>query len=63
MWRFLPLADPLVDLVVFRDLDSYVLDREVAAVREWLNSSHPMHVMRDHMNQHRDLILGTLQIR
>jgi len=59
MWRFIALADPLVDLVVFRDLDSYVLDREVAAVHEWLNSSYPMHMMRDHMNQHRVFVLGT----
>jgi hypothetical protein len=60
MWRFIPLADPLVDLVVFRNLDSYVLDREVAAVHEWLNSSYPMHIMRDHVIQHRFFMLGTL---
>jgi len=57
-WRFLPLSDPLVDLVIVRDLDSNLGEREALAVSEWINSSSPLHVMRD--NPFHSLpILGT----
>ncbi|CAL4092469.1 unnamed protein product, partial [Meganyctiphanes norvegica] len=48
LWRFLPLLDPLVNIMVSRDLDSYILPREVAAVTAWLSSSRLYHAMRDH---------------
>ena len=46
MMRFLAAGD--VDVVVCRDADSYVCEREVAAVDEWLLSGRSLHVMRDH---------------
>lgn len=49
MWRFLVMMDPLVDRFLSRDIDSDIIPREVAAVRQWLNSpNHTFHVMRDH---------------
>ena len=48
VWRFLPLLDPMVDLFMSRDSDSYIIEREIEAVKEWLNSSFAFHVMRDH---------------
>jgi hypothetical protein len=57
MWRFLTLPDSHVDVMVFRDLDSQILKREITAVNEWLNSSYPMHVMRDHPH-HGPVVLG-----
>ena len=57
IWRFLPTLDPQVDLVLSRDLDSLISDREVAAVQEWLESGRPMHAMRDHP-LHATTILG-----
>ena len=48
VWRFLPLLDPMVDMFLSRDADSYIFEREINAVREWLNSSAAFHVMRDH---------------
>ena len=50
VWRFLPLLDPRVDVMVSRDLDSRLGPREVAAVTQWLeqDTSLPFHVMRDH---------------
>ncbi|XP_046400121.1 uncharacterized protein LOC124166578 isoform X2 [Ischnura elegans] len=48
MWRFLPMADPLVDVFISRDLDSRPSEREVAAVNDWLNSNLTFHIMRDH---------------
>ncbi|XP_068213707.1 uncharacterized protein [Palaemon carinicauda] len=58
MWRFLTLMDPLVDTTMFRDLDSYVLPREVAAVDEWLWSDSPYHVMRDHPLHNAQILAG-----
>lgn len=36
IWRFAPLFDRQVSVVSFRDLDSVVSAREVAAVGAWL---------------------------
>lgn len=63
-WRFYPLDDSSVHTVVFRDCDSRVSPREVAAVNQWLEPSSPsqqkqpaFHVMRDHP-AHSTEILG-----
>ena len=56
-WRFFPTLDPQVDILLSRDLDSPVLQREVDAVSEWLKSNKTFHVMRDHP-QHSAAILG-----
>jgi hypothetical protein len=49
-WRFLPLLDPTVDILMPRDSDSHISIRESAAVNEWLLSSNStFHIMRDHV--------------
>ena len=35
-WRFLPIGDPFVDMFMSRDLDSWIIDREVEAVGKLL---------------------------
>ncbi len=35
IWRFSPMADPLVEEFHSRDLDSLIMRREVAAVNDW----------------------------
>jgi hypothetical protein len=45
-WRFLPIGDPFVDMFMSRDLDGWIHDREVDAVKVWFNSSALFHVMR-----------------
>lgn len=47
-WRFLPLLDPKVDILLLRDSDSIIFDREVDAVHEWLKNKETFHIMRDH---------------
>lgn len=47
-WRFLAAVDPEVDIVLSRDTDSRINEREVAAVNEWLKSNKDFHIMRDH---------------
>ena len=58
-WRFIPMADPWVDIACFRDLDSVIFKREEAAVREFLASEYKKvcHVMRDHPH-HTAKIMG-----
>ena len=35
--------------MISRDSDTYITDRELAAVQEWMSSyEHTFHVMRDH---------------
>ena len=57
LWRFAPMADPLVKEWHSRDLGSRISEREVAAVVDWLSTNKNYHVMRDHPN-HRDKISG-----
>ncbi|TRY79475.1 hypothetical protein TCAL_06560 [Tigriopus californicus] len=59
MWRFLPLLDPQVTIFLSRDLDSVVNRREMAAVAEFIESDHVLHIMRDHP-KHELPIMGGL---
>jgi hypothetical protein len=47
-WRFLAAADPDVEVVISRDVDTLILEREVRAVDEWLASGRVLHIIRDH---------------
>ena len=47
-WRFLPASDTDVEVMVSRDTDSRLSEREKAAVEEWLESDKGFHIMRDH---------------
>lgn len=48
MWRFLPAADSDVDVMISRDTDSRLTEREKIAVDEWLSSDKNFHLIRDH---------------
>jgi hypothetical protein len=48
MWRFEPILDPDVELMMSRDTDTRILLREKLAVEEWMKSDKIMHIMRDH---------------
>lgn len=47
-WRFLPLKEEDIDIILFRDCDSRISEREVSAVNEWLSTDKDFHIMRDH---------------
>lgn len=55
-WRFWAL-DEDADIVIVRDTDSIVNDREKQAVLEWLKSDYQIHGMRDHI-EHNVPIMG-----
>ncbi|RXG74053.1 hypothetical protein Avbf_05108 [Armadillidium vulgare] len=64
MWRFAPLGDDQVDVMLSRDLDSEILKREYDAVSEWLNSTNKsLHIMRDHLFHCVRMLGGTWGIR
>ena len=37
-----------MDVIITRDLDAEIIDRELAALNEWFNSNYTFHIMRDH---------------
>lgn len=47
-WRFEAAGDFDVEVMVSRDCDSRISQREVAAVNQWLSSDAMFHIMRDH---------------
>ena len=57
MWRFLAIDDPEVEVMMSRDTDTRLLQREKLAVDEWLASDAAFHIMRDHP-YHDTQILG-----
>ena len=60
MWRLIPMLDPLVDIFLSRDLDSFIIDREVVALQQWLNSSFTFSIMRDHHGHTHKILGGTI---
>ena len=42
----LPLGDTFVDYFASRDIDGWLIEREVGAVNEWMNSNTLFHIMR-----------------
>jgi len=47
-WRFQALGDPTVEIFGSRDVDSYLMPREKAAVDEWMRKAFKQfHIMRD----------------
>ena len=57
MWRFEAIDEPEVEVMLSRDTDTRILQREVLAVNEWLASNTLFHIMRDHPH-HNFCILG-----
>jgi len=46
VWRWFPLGDTFIDVFSSRDMDSYLLQREVDSVSVWLKSDKVGHIMR-----------------
>jgi hypothetical protein len=47
-WRFLALDDKDINILLSRDCDSRISDREISAINEWIESDKDFHIMRDH---------------
>lgn len=59
-WRFWVAADGTVDRFICRDVDSRLLARDYAAVREWISSGARFHFERDHPSHSNYPISGGL---
>lgn len=60
LWRFLALENPNFDVILFRDADSVISQREKTLVDLWLaQPEKPFHIIRDWYT-HTDLILAGL---
>ena len=57
-WRFLPASLPDVDVFIVRDADSRLNDRERQAVKQWLDSSFPLHTMWDNIAHTAPIMAG-----
>jgi hypothetical protein len=57
--RFLVMNDPAVGRFLVRDCDARLSAAEVDLVRQWIDSGHPFHVVRDHV-LHNELMIGCL---
>jgi hypothetical protein len=58
-WRYLPLGEPGIDRVIFRDADSRIDKRERDCIEQWTLSDYAAHIIRDHPF-HQTPILGGL---
>ncbi len=58
VWRYLPIGDPTVDILISRDLDSTTSEREREAVAEWEASNKTVHVMRDSQWHRTEILAG-----
>jgi hypothetical protein len=47
-WRYSAVFLDDAEIVIFRDTDSRLSQRESAAVAEWVESENAVHIMRDH---------------
>lgn len=57
-WRYFAADDPNISYVSFRDTDSLVNYRELAAVQDWLNSDKTLHTMHDADGGHWSPVMG-----
>lgn len=48
VWRFLPMDFDSVSIMISRDTDSLISERERSCVDEWLKSGKRFHIIRDH---------------
>jgi len=63
VWRYLPLGDPTVDIMLSRDLDSTPSWRERRAVAEWEDSDLTVHIIRDNEAHDAPILAGLWGIK
>jgi hypothetical protein len=63
MNRFLPIADPEVEVMISRDCDSRLTSREASAVNAWIDSKYGFHTMHDHYHHSVPILGGMFGIK
>lgn len=62
-WRFEAIADSDVKIMISRDCDSRLNEREMHAVHEFENGEHSFHIMRDHPHHGFNVLGGMFGIK
>ncbi|XP_065556178.1 uncharacterized protein LOC136024688 [Artemia franciscana] len=63
VWRYLALLDPSTEVVMFRDSDAIMLQKDVNAATQWLHSARLYHVMRDHYYHGVPILAGMFGVK
>ena len=56
--RFKPIDNVDVDIMMVRDADSRIHDRDLWAINEFINSDKKLHIIRDHRCHQRPIMAG-----
>lgn len=59
LWRYIPFYELNDSIVIVRDCDSIITNRELSLLDEWQDSNMPFHIIRDHLH-HSELIMAGL---
>lgn len=62
-WRFLPILENNIDVIIFRDSDSVFSNREQELVKKWLNSEFDFHIIRDHQLHISPIMAGMFGVK
>jgi len=63
VWRFYPTMDESVDILLSRDCDSRITNREMHLVNEWINSDKELHIIRDHAWHQMPILAGMFGLK
>lgn len=61
--RFKAYTLPDADIILFRDTDSRIRQRQIDAVNQWINTKYPLHIMRDHPQHGAPILAGMWGIK
>ena len=61
--RFKPIDNVDVDIMMIRDADSRIHDRDLWAINEFINSDKKLHIIRDHRYHQRPIMGGLFGIK
>lgn len=61
-WRFIPMFESN-DIIISRDVDSRLSERDRISVYEWLNSDKNFHTIRDHPVHRKNIQAGMFGVR
>ena len=62
-WRFLPIFENDIEVLIIRDSDSIFTDREVSLVNKWLETDFDFHIIRDHQLHMSPILAGMFGIK
>ena len=57
-WRFYPIEYD-IDIMLSRDTDSRITEREMVLVNQWIDSDKTFHIIRDHRGHRVEILGGT----